>query len=206
MDVVAASSTNQLWGDMYAVMRLLYNSPLLSTKEYYFQTIKGNNFVRPSFLIKMVDSHAQTRTHRSKFVELEMLITYHSYTQWDALEVGEVVSDLLSGWPQAILPKWDFTNLPPIPLPISGYRGPTFIPHGVGIRVDPDSVSMNSPIETPDELWETPITFTMRSSRNRVLDDAPIITAVNYQLLFSPLMLPQILEVNYASSSSVTIL
>lgn len=206
MGIESSSATSELWGDLYSVFRYLAGHPDIPVRRVYFNRLDGNNFVRPSFQIKYTTFRNMPRHIMMKRVKSEVMVQYYADTEWEAISAAEVIVDLLGGWPEAILPKYDFTQTPPAKISISGLdEYGNVVPGTAGIRIDPESVKAD-PFETEDHKWQVPVTFTMESTRFKSINPKSIVTAISYDLLTSELTLPIEVEAITTVAPSVTVL
>lgn len=192
MDVLeTAASESEIWGALFSVSKMLFDAPEITVKNYYFQKLTGNNFERPAFLIKLIVPRTRPRNTRSRWLDLEMLVQYYSESEFDAIITAEKTMNLLAGWPQTILPKYDFSQTPPRKISFTGKdQNGLLVPHTTGMRIDPVSVRGAEPFQTEDGNWQVPITFTMDLPQRNELEDTDVITAISYQLLTQALNLP----------------
>lgn len=184
MSISENASISNLWGDIYAIFRYLMADQRVPVRRVFFGRLRGDNFERPSIQLKYVSLQQKTRHHNLKFVESDVLLHYYCNTEWEAVTAAEVFLDLLTGWPETVLPRYDFTVNPPQKISLSGvdYHGQE-VTRAAGIRIDPNSVKAD-PFESEDHNWQVPITFTIRSPRYKAYD-APTVTGVSYEFLLN---------------------
>lgn len=206
MDSATASKTSEIWGDIYSCYRALYDNPAVVNHRYYFQNLKGDNFQRPSYLVKLVTARNRGRNIATRWAHLDIMVQHFAETEWDAITGAEQVANTFSGFPQVLLHKWDFSGTVPSKISISGvdqYGG--VVPSAMGIRIDPDSVTTDI-TQTEDKRWQSSTTFTMVSPRRADLGVLPLyLTAISYQLLTYQLILPTPVEINMTASLSATV-
>lgn len=205
MNSAEAAATSEIWGDLYSVGQALFESPDIVTRRIYYQSLQGNNFERPSFLVKLTAGRNRSRNIATRWFDADILVQYYTTTEWDAISVGDVVMGIFSGFPEVLLPKYDFSTSPPSKISISsvnqyGERVPSLM----GIRVDPESVKLTT-LETPDENWQANIEFTMVSPRRANMNLAPFLTAATFELINYNLDLPKEVGIHAYASLNVTV-
>lgn len=193
MGIEATAATSEIWADLYSVFKALWDDPRMPARRVYFDRVQGDNFVRPSVQIKFITFRGKSNNFINKSVEQDIMVKYFASTEFEAIAAAEVIMDILTGWPQKSLPKYDFAQSPPAPISITGRdQYGRRVPRTMGIRVDPDSFKAD-PFKTEDDNWEVPITFSMTSPRHRDLPGT-IITSITYQLLTQLVSVPLDLE------------
>lgn len=207
MDSATAAETYEVWGDIYAIYRCLIDAPTVPSHRVYFQNLRGKAFERPSFLIKVVTERNRSRNIATRWADMDIMIQYYADTEWDAVGVAGRVVELFSGFPEKLIPKWDFASDPPERISISGVdQYGQAVPATMGIRITPDTVR-SVVTEAEDERWQATIEFTAVSPRQASLTLPPFLTAASYELLVNyELDNPQHNNMSMTASQSVTVI
>lgn len=200
-----AADRYEIWGDVYAVYRALIDEPMTPSHRVYFQNLRGKPFVRPSFLIKVVAERNRSRNIATRWADIDMMIQFYADTEWDAMGVGSRVVELFSGFPEKLLPKWDFSGSVPEKISISGIdQYGRRVPSQMGIRVSPDSVRSEVD-DTEDGRWQATVEFTMVSPRRAKLDLSPYLTSASYAVINYHANLPQRVSMSMTASQTATV-
>ncbi len=201
MGIETAAISSEIFGDAYSVFRFLVDSPGIPVRRVYFDRIDGDNFSRPSMQIKIITFRMKDGSHVHKQVETDMMVKYFAATEFEAIAAAATIADLLSGWPERSIPRYDFSVTPPEPISITGVdQYGQVVPRTVGIRIDPTSVKAE-PFKTEDDNWEVPVTFTMTCPRFRAVD-VQFITSITYEILTSLATTPTELTVSMGMQPS----
>lgn len=200
-----AAASYEVWGDLYAVFRCLIDCPDIPSHRVYFQNLRGQSFERPSFLIKMVAERNRSRNIATRWADMDVMIQFYARTEWDAVGVAGRMVELFSGFPEKLIPKWDFSQSPPQKISISGVdQYGQAVPSTMGIRITPDSVRAEVD-DTEDEQWQATVEFTMVSPRRANLDLAPFLTAASYEVINYNLIQPQHVSMSMNASQTATV-
>lgn len=205
MDSAAAALKSEIWGDLYSVYRWLFDDPSVPSHRYMFQNLDGNSFRRPSCLVKLVRARNKPHNIVSRSADLDIMVQYYATNHWEAVGVGDRILNAFSGWPQVILPKYDFSKSPPERISITGVdQYGVAVPSTMGIRIDPESVGMDI-VTTEDQKYQVAVTFTMVSPRQRAQTLAPFLTEATITLITNALITPIDVDISMKSSLTCTV-
>lgn len=162
-DLREQAKYSQLLGDLYSLKQYLFESPL-PIKVFYLQRVEGS-FARPSFLIKFVVMPSEPYNSYMTIRNESMLVQFFTEDMLEAYAIADQVTQLLRpNGRDLILPRYDFSQDPPVKIPLS---------ERMGIRVDPTTITAE-PFEEADGSWNVPITFTMRSDILHLHEGTPL--------------------------------
>lgn len=204
MGIQSTAAASELFGDLYSLHRLVVDSPEVEVKRVYFDRIDGDNFERPSMQLKIVSFKTNTGSHVHKSVVSDVMLKYFAATEFEAISAAATIVDLLSGWPEKSIPRYNFAVTPPEPISFTGVNEyGQRVPWTVGIRIDPDSIKAD-PFKTEDDNWETAVMFTMTAPRHRATNPL-FITSITFETLTSVVTGPTELAVTMGMEPSVTV-
>lgn len=158
-----AGAESEELADLYAVKQFLFYSGI-GPQTYFLETVEGA-FVRPSFMIKIVNMDLTPYNSYMDIMVYQMMIQFFTADYFEALTVAGQLVNLLANRKGVIIPKWNFALDPPEPWSVNGRSDDgEVVPMKMGIRVPPQDV-LAAPFQEGDDSWNVPVTFTARSYR-----------------------------------------
>src|SRR5687767_6115797 len=109
---------DELIADLYAIKQFLLESDL-EPKVYYLERVEGG-FVRPSFLIQVLNFKNIPKNQYMSWVEADIQIQFFSDDMFEAQYVASRLMQMLAPVSDVLLPHYDFTVEPPQPVSITG--------------------------------------------------------------------------------------
>lgn len=166
--LIEFGAKDETWHDMYSLFRFMFESELNSITTdppfYYFERVEAG-FQRPSFLIKTVTGRPIPYNYYLSWYEHAVQVSFFSEDLFECQYVMSSYQKLLTGFRDVILPRYDFSVSPPLPISVSGRNADgQLVPSAMGTRIMPDTVNARL-LQEPDDRWQSVITFNMRSPR-----------------------------------------
>lgn len=217
MTIFSASPNSLVLGDLYALQQLIFESGI-GFGRFYFKLEEGS-FQRPSYYIKIISSTLNSQIKSYRQITSQIMVQYFTEDFYEAQTVANDLQVLLSGGPYSVdvlLPRYDFSTLPPTKLSINGYDSDRMVatnyeyyegggssPAGVmGARIDPTTISNGGVIQEANRGFNVPITFSMLSPVT-TFPHLQTIEDIHFEVLTGQPIFAQIVEVTNKGEVSV---